>query len=156
MFAIFSSVNLTLSKSAFLSFSHPVSLPSWYLSLPPSVLVSTPWALMTFSDLISTWDPSNRNCCWRALRRALSISRRFWKWWKMEPDTARPWPLWKLWKTGRNLEAQEQLVGQRAGVRIAGLYFVNRVKLSRAIIKGRGNYEASSWLWSAELNCIWK
>ena len=45
-------------------------------------------------------------------------------------------------------------MGQRAGVRIAGLYFVNRVKLSRAIIKGRGNYEASSWLWSAELNCI--
>ena len=72
----------------------------------------------------------------------------------MGPDTARPWLLLKLWKTGRNLEAQEQLVGQRAGVRIAGLYFVNRVKLSRAIIKGRGNYEASSWLWSAELNCI--
>ena len=45
-------------------------------------------------------------------------------------------------------------MGQRAGVRITGLYFVNRVKLSRAIIKGRGNYEASSWLWFVELKCI--
>ena len=71
----------------------------------------------------------------------------------MELDTARPWLLLRLWKTGANLAVQELLVRRRKGERIA-LYLVNSLKLSLAIIKGRGNYEASSWHWFVELKCI--